>query len=64
MLVLSRKKHETILVRHEGVEIVVKILGMSKDSVKVGIEAPREWNVVREELLTRQDAEQDVSHDG
>lgn len=48
MLVLSRKVQEEIQV---GEEIVVKILQTGRNTVKIGIEAPKRLSVVRGELL-------------
>ena len=47
MLVLSRKAGERILV---GDDVVVTVVRIGPNSVRVGIEAPREMNIVREEL--------------
>lgn len=47
MLVLSRKKGESILI---GDHIEITILDASSDSVKIGIKAPREIEVLRKEL--------------
>jgi len=51
MLVLSRKEDERIRI---GESIVITIVGISGDKVKIGIEAPREVLVLREELKPRQ----------
>ena len=51
MLVLDRKIHEGFWV--DG-RIFVKVLGIGRHRVKLGIEAPEGINVVREELLGRQ----------
>jgi len=48
MLVLSRKLNETILI---GDNIRVTLLGIDGDKIKVGIDAPRDVKVFREELL-------------
>jgi carbon storage regulator len=50
MLVLTRREGETIQIDDK---IRVTILGRENGQVKVGIEAPREVPVVREELLER-----------
>jgi carbon storage regulator len=47
MLVLSRKKGESILIGHN---IEISILESSNDVVKIGIKAPREIDVLRKEL--------------
>ena len=48
MLVLSRKLNETILI---GENIRVTLLGIDGDKIKIGIYAPRDVKVFREELL-------------
>jgi len=52
MLVLSRKPGERIRI---GEDIVIVIVRIGPNTVRVGIEAPRGTNIVREELL-------DVNH--
>ena len=47
MLVLSRKTSERILI---GDEIVITIVRIGPNSVKLGIDAPKHMNIVREEL--------------
>jgi carbon storage regulator len=61
MLVLSRKVGERIWI---GDEIAVTIVRITGGGVRVGIEAPSEMPVVREELklkLEQQQAEADAS---
>ncbi|HCS13984.1 MAG: carbon storage regulator [Zetaproteobacteria bacterium CG06_land_8_20_14_3_00_59_53] len=53
MLILTRKKDETMVVGHD---VTVKVLSVSGNQVKIGIEAPREVSIMRDELL---DAKQD-----
>ncbi|HEY9203192.1 MAG TPA: carbon storage regulator CsrA [Sulfurimonas sp.] len=48
MLVLSRKTDEAIVV---GDDIVIKIISIDKGVVKLGIEAPKNISIVRQELL-------------
>ncbi|MBC7077215.1 MAG: carbon storage regulator [Synergistales bacterium] len=50
MLVLSRRSDEAILLSN-GVRIVVTKIG--RNCVKLGIEAPRQVEVLREELLEK-----------
>jgi carbon storage regulator len=47
MLILSRKLNESIII--DG-RIVVKVLRIDKDTVKLGIQAPAELPVHREEI--------------
>ena len=48
MLVLSRKINETILI---GDEVRVTLLGIDGDKIKIGVDAPRDIKVFREELI-------------
>lgn len=47
MLVLSRKTHQRIRL---GDAIVVTVIGVNGDRVRLGIEAPSDVRVLREEL--------------
>ena len=47
MLVLSRKPGEKILI---GDEVTVTIVRIGPNTVRIGIEAPRNMNIVRKEL--------------
>lgn len=47
MLVLSRKPGEKILI---GDQIVLTIVRIGPNTVRIGIDAPREMNIVRQEL--------------
>lgn len=56
MLVVTRKSGESILVSDN---IEISVLEISKDKVKIGINAPKEVKIVRSELKTlRQTNEQ------
>ncbi len=55
MLVLSRKKSEQIVIDNRITITVVEIRG---DKVRLGIEAPRDVSVHRQEVLLRMRAEQ------
>lgn len=48
MLVLTRRKGEKIIIDHN---IVVTILSIDGNQIRIGVEAPKEINVVRKELL-------------
>ena len=49
MLVLSRKPGERILI---GDNVTVTIVRIGPNNVRLGIDAPRDLNIVREELLS------------
>lgn len=51
MLVLSRKVEEKIIINSN---IVVTVLSVSGDKVKIGIEAPKNVSVNREEVEKRE----------
>jgi carbon storage regulator len=52
MLVLSRRERERIKL---GDSIVVTVVRVSGDKVRLGIEAPRDITVLREELDRREE---------
>lgn len=52
MLTLSRRIGEKI---HIGDNIVITIVGSDRGKIRVGIEAPREVPIYREELLPQPD---------
>ena len=57
MLILTRKVGETIMI---GDDVVVKVLGVRSGQVKIGIEAPRELPVHRQEIFERIKSEGDA----
>lgn len=58
MLVVTRKTEESIIIA-DNIEIVV--LEVSKDRVKLGITAPKNVKIIRNELRNAQDANLDSS---
>jgi len=54
MLILTRKVGESIMI---GTDITLKVLGVRSGQVKLGIEAPRDLPVHREEIYERIKAE-------
>jgi carbon storage regulator len=52
MLVLTRKTSERILI---GKDIVIEVVECGRFKVKIGIEAPRDVEILREELTKKPD---------
>ncbi len=50
MLVLSRKLDESIVI---GDNIIVKVIGIENDMVKLGIDAPIDVAIIRNELIEK-----------
>ncbi len=50
MLVLTRRKGESIYI---GNDIKITLVSINDDAVRLGFEAPKDVNIVREELLFR-----------
>jgi carbon storage regulator CsrA len=48
MLVLARKLEESIVINDD---IIVKVIAIEKGVVKLGIDAPSEVSIVRDELI-------------
>ena len=48
MLILTRKEGESILI---GEDIKIKITQILPSSIRIGIDAPKDVNIVREEIL-------------
>jgi carbon storage regulator len=54
MLILTRNLGQTIMI---GEDIVVTVLGVKGNQVRIGVQAPREVTVDREEIAERKKAE-------
>ncbi|HOP85419.1 MAG TPA: carbon storage regulator [Syntrophorhabdaceae bacterium] len=52
MLVLSRKKNEGIIIKGKDGDIRIFLIDSERGRVRLGIEAPKGYTIVREELLT------------
>ena len=50
MLVLSREKGEAIIIGHGTDRIKIAVVDVRGDKVRIGIDAPQEYSVHREEV--------------
>lgn len=60
MLVLTRNINESIIIGSGENKIVITVLNMRGKQAKIGINAPREVTVHREEVYIRMQEEEDV----
>ena len=58
MLILKRKKNESILI---GNDIRITILECSSGEVRLAINAPRQFSILREELSEMEQSNKDAS---
>ena len=54
MLILTRRPNETLMI---GTEITVTVLGVKGNQVRIGVNAPKNVSVHREEIFERINAE-------
>jgi carbon storage regulator len=57
MLILTRRVNESIIINDREIEIIV--LGVKGNQVRIGIDAPRDMEVHREEVYRRIKREQE-----
>ena len=60
MLVLSRQKNERIVI---GLDIIVEIVEIGRGKVRVGVLAPKEVSVHREEIFNKIQEERNKQHE-
>jgi len=51
MLVLSRKRNEGILIKGKDGDIRIVLIEIDKGKIRLGIDAPGGYTIIREELL-------------
>ncbi len=61
MLILTRRVGETLMI---GDEVTVTVLGVKGNQVRIGVNAPKDISVHREEIYERIKKEQQSSSDG
>ncbi|MCX4189422.1 carbon storage regulator CsrA [Methylophaga sp. OBS3] len=61
MLILTRRVGESLII---GDDVVVNVLGVKGNQVRIGVDAPKDVTVHREEIYDRIQAEKDQSSTG
>jgi len=60
MLILTRRVGESLII---GDDVVVNVLGVKGNQVRIGVDAPKDVTVHREEIYDRIQAEKDQPND-
>lgn len=61
MLILTRRVGESLII---GDDVVVNVLGVKGNQVRIGVDAPKDVTVHREEIYDRIQAEKDQTNVG
>lgn len=57
MLILTRRIGESLMIYAEGLQITVTVLGAKGNQVRVGVTAPKNVTIDREEIYLRKEAD-------
>ena len=58
MLALSRRRGESIQIKTAAGEVInVHVVHVGQTSVRIGVDAPGDWTILRSELLARDSTE-------
>ena len=60
MLILTRRVGDTLMIDDD---VTVTVLGVKGNQVRIGVNAPKEVSVHREEIYQKIQQEKDVDHD-
>ena len=60
MLILTRRVQESIII---GEDVIITVLGVNGKQVRLGIDAPKEVSVHREEIYNRIQQEKGGNHE-
>lgn len=63
MLVLTRRQQESVIIGEHG-EIKITVLRINGNQVKIGIDAPKELPINRQEIYERIKAQEDLTEKG
>ena len=64
MLFLKRQKDEQIVIKWRGESVTIKVHKLTGQNVTIGIDAPRDALVLRDELIWREVITDLPAHDG
>jgi carbon storage regulator len=64
MLILWRKRRERLIIGEGENTIIIDVINIRGDKVRLGIEAPRDIRVLRQEVLTAAESRLQAAREG